>query len=425
MDRAVISNILIKAGVSNPRCVNKVRIRDIKEVVTPKTITKTAVRNIVQIRQNTSTFSDVQGYKNLKLCSINCRSVKNKTLSICDFVLTNDYDLVALTETWLGSSVDEVCVSKLVPSGYEIKHVPRCDVVITRDNDDTISYIDVIDPGFSNSDWKLSMDHFAVSMNVRASKPVPVRKTVSFRKFRSIDVDLFKNDLRPLCSLRYHRPRDTACTARNPLRNYRAATGNYLQTTAVNSLSATAFLEEEWPTFLSKYVTIDKNIIIVGDLNFHLDVPSNRETIKFLSILDACGLKQHVNKPTHVAGHILDVVITRDNDDTISYIDVIDLGFSNSDGKLSMDHFAVTMNVRASKPVPVRKTVSFRKFRSIDVDLFKNDLRSSAILNSESCLTSVDELADSYESELSLLIDKHAPLRTKSIILRPTCPWYN
>jgi len=94
--------------------------------VTPKTITKTAVRNIVQIRQNTSTFSDVQGYKNLKLCSINCRSVKNKTLSICDFVLTNDYDLVALTETWLGSSVDEVCVSELVPSGYEIKHVPRC-----------------------------------------------------------------------------------------------------------------------------------------------------------------------------------------------------------------------------------------------------------------------------------------------------------
>ena len=32
---------------------------------------------------------------------------------------------------------------------------------------------------------------------------------------------------------------------------------------------------------------------------------------------------------------------------------------------------------------------------------------------------------DSYTTELSSLIDKHAPVRTKSIVLRPSCPWYS
>ena len=45
--------------------------------------------------------------------------------SLCEYVLTNDFDMVALTETWLGSTVDKTCIGELVPSGYVMKHVPR------------------------------------------------------------------------------------------------------------------------------------------------------------------------------------------------------------------------------------------------------------------------------------------------------------
>ena len=62
--------------------------------------------------------------KHLKICSINPRSVKNKTHSLCDWILTNDYDLVALTETWLHKTADKASINEMLPTGFDIKHVP-------------------------------------------------------------------------------------------------------------------------------------------------------------------------------------------------------------------------------------------------------------------------------------------------------------
>lgn len=165
------------------------------------------------------------------------QSVKNKTLSICDFVLSNDYDLVALTETWLGSSVDEVCVSELVPSGYEIKHVPRCG----RRRGGGVAVI------------------FKSALQL---KVVATSKEKEFSQFEYMDCSVSVRGYTTRLAIIYRPPPSKG-----------------------NSLSATAFLEEEWPTFLSKYVTIDKNIILVGDLNFHLDVPSNRESLRLSNFL--------------------------------------------------------------------------------------------------------------------------------------------
>jgi hypothetical protein len=63
--------------------------------------------------------------RQLKVGSLNCRSVKNKTISLCDHIAAGDYDIFALTETWLGSAVDKICEKELVPSGYSLKHVPH------------------------------------------------------------------------------------------------------------------------------------------------------------------------------------------------------------------------------------------------------------------------------------------------------------
>ena len=84
-----------------------------------------------------------------------------------------------------------------------------------------------------------------------------------------------------------------------------------------NGLKPGEFLENEWPTFLSKFTTLDKQVIIVGDLNFHFDTPSERHTSNVLSTLESFGMRQHVNKATHVGGHTLDVVITRHLDDIV------------------------------------------------------------------------------------------------------------
>ncbi|KAH3883226.1 hypothetical protein DPMN_007180 [Dreissena polymorpha] len=84
-------------------------------------------------------------------------------------------------------------------------------------------------------------------------------------------------------------------------------------------------------------------------------------------------MMQHVKEPTHVRGHILDVVITRDTVGTVSNVVVTDPELSVSLGSISKDHNAVIFNAKASKPAPVRKTVTFRKLRAISIETFKQD----------------------------------------------------
>ncbi|XP_052799130.1 uncharacterized protein LOC128230724 [Mya arenaria] len=192
-----------------------------------------------------------------------------------------------------------------------------------------------------------------------------------------------------------------------------------------NGLNANTFLEQEWPLFLSKHATEGNSSVIVGDLNFHLDQPTNSDTKKFNSNLDAFGMHQHVAEPTHVAGHTLDVVITRDNNNVISNVEVIDPGLSDSNGRISRDHFAVTFHVEASKPPPIRKAVTYRKLRSIDINSFRDDIRKTDLFNARGISSNIDNFIEEYSNELTLILDKHAPLTTKTITLRPSCPWYS
>jgi len=60
---------------------------------------------------------------------INPKSIKNKALSLSDYIVTQDFDIFALTETWLGTSVGKKCIAELVPSGYRKKHVVEREVV--------------------------------------------------------------------------------------------------------------------------------------------------------------------------------------------------------------------------------------------------------------------------------------------------------
>ena len=55
----------------------------------------------------------------LNVHCINVRSVKNKAISVSYLVISRDIDILALTETWLGSAIDAHVINTLVPCGYE------------------------------------------------------------------------------------------------------------------------------------------------------------------------------------------------------------------------------------------------------------------------------------------------------------------
>jgi exonuclease III len=225
--------------------------------------------------------------------------VKNKTLSICDFILANNFDICAITETWLGGSNDKTCISELVPNGYRINQVP---------------------PSGKRAGGVAIIHKASIQVKVVASS-----KDNEFQHFDYMDCNVTIGGHSIRVAIVYRPP---------PSKD--------------NGLNTNFFLEHEWPIFLAKYATVDKNTIILGDLNFHLDLPDNRETKKFNSCLDACGMRQLVSEPTHVAGHTLDVMIIRDNDNIVSNIEIQDPGLSDSFGKTSRDHLAVIFEAKAN-----------------------------------------------------------------------------
>ena len=100
---------------------------------------------------------------------------------------------------------------------------------------------------------------------------------------------------------------------------------------------------EEFSSCLEHYVIKPGSLMIAGDFNLHIDRPSDVSTINFLSLLEAFNLRQHVTQATHRAGHFLDLIISRNDDN----------GFLQSvkvhDSSMS-DHFTVMCSLNIKKP---------------------------------------------------------------------------
>src|SRR6218665_573234 len=58
---------------------------------------------------------------------------------------------------------------------------------------------------------------------------------------------------------------------------------------------------------LSLAATIPNEFVLVGDFNIHVDTPSDTFPSNFLNLLSSVNLVQHVNFPTHIKNHTLDL----------------------------------------------------------------------------------------------------------------------
>ena len=57
--------------------------------------------------------------KHLNFVCLNIRSLKNKTTSLFDFLVSQNLDVIALTETWLCNG-DNIILNELLPPGYDM-----------------------------------------------------------------------------------------------------------------------------------------------------------------------------------------------------------------------------------------------------------------------------------------------------------------
>lgn len=310
--------------------------------------------------------------QSLQLYTLNCRSVKNKALSICDYITSNNIDIMALTETWLGTDTDNIALADLVPDGFDIYSVPRQN---RRGGGVALVY------------------KTGLKVNMIKSQEV-------FTSFEHLECIIgSKNSTFRLCII--YRP----------------------PASKLNNVKTSVFFEE-YSKYINAHVVANVELIITGDMNFPLNKPSELCTQKFMSLLKEHGLTQHVREPTHVHGHILDVVITRDNSHILKHSPCVDDNYiCDSTGNTFLDHKGISCILQISKPSKPRKSVSYRKLRSIDIDKFASEIQSSMTYNSESI--SLSDLVRHYNDRIIEAIDNHAPLQTKVFTVRPNTQWYS
>ena len=299
----------------------------------------------------------------LNFCTWNARSIRNKSAVLQDYICEKKIDLVALTETWL--TADDAAVrAECTPPGYKMVDCPR----IGRGGGGTAL---------------VYRSEISVNNIIAGEKP-------SF-EFAEYIVSSINSKIRLLV---VYRP----------------------PYSSMHPISVTSFIDD-FGDYLETIILSPEPLLIAGDFNIHVDNPHLNDSVNFCDLLDSFGLVQHVNTPTHQQGHTLDIVITREADSLIHKPPI-------SDSFLS-DHCTVLCNLKISKPPLTVKTITYRKLKTIDIQQFKHDLQLSNLCQNTLDNLDVNTLAESYNSTLTTILDRHAPLIEKSITVRPRVPWFN
>lgn len=162
---------------------------------------------------------------------------------------------------------------------------------------------------------------------------------------------------------------------------------------------------DEFGCLLEQHITDSSLLLVAGDFNYHIDNVAHKPSSDFCNLLGLFNLKQHLDKPTHSAIYILDLLITRVCDPDLS------------------DHFVVHCDILITKPSFERKEIEVCKLKTIDTTMICDELFNSSLLLHPP--EDLHQLVFLYNSVLAAILDKHALVRRCVITIRPAAPWYS
>jgi hypothetical protein len=165
--------------------------------------------------------------------------------------------------------------------------------------------------------------------------------------------------------------------------------------------SSFSYFLEDFQNLISDVATLPHDYVITDDNNIHVDDLSDSHTQQFTSLLSLANLTQHVSFPTYRHLHTLDLVITTAD----SLLSPVITRTVNSPS----DHSPIfsSLHITLSKPSSLSKH-SFRPVKSINIHSFIQDVLSSNLITYPP--STLSNLVDCYNSTLSFLLNRHAPV---------------
>ena len=283
----------------------------------------------------------------------NSRSICNKTVGVLQLLEDFDTDICCITETWLRKA-DTAKFAEMKELGYSIHSQPRA--------------------GRGGG----------VAILFKNCLKLNPQKCKRYKTFESMES------------------------------TYKSSTGEIVRissiyrsgTSSSQSANIPLFLDE-FESFLASMLDKPGKPLIMGDFNIHVEDQNDSTARKFSHILQSNGWKQHVTSSTHRDGGTLDLIISRDDSFKYDSLEIADMVITDSG--TSSDHCFIAFHCNvspelASPPEPI----VYRKITSIDMDSFTEDVLKSKLCDIDS-YGSLNDAVDLYDTNLSAILDKHAP----------------
>jgi len=158
------------------------------------------------------------------------------------------------------------------------------------------------------------------------------------------------------------------------------------------------------------------------DFNLYVDIKPDVEDRRICSTMDSHGMAQYVNGTSRKQRHILDLVCRESRSIIVEAPSECGPCLSNNKGKSFGDHLAVQIIINMDNSNCIRRKITYRKYRCLNIKEFIVDPHSSQHMSK--CEGSLDEVVETYNKGVKSIINHHDPSVSQTITLRPETSWY-
>lgn len=296
---------------------------------------------------------------NVSVAHLNIRSINTGFDEFVNYINDYDFDIVAVTETWLNS---EIPVTRYAIPGYKFVRQDRCH----RRGGGVGIYV--------KYNLKFSLINFDIDTS----------------NFECVFIQYEINKKKILVASVY----------REPNSNFEI------------------FLSQ-FEDLLSRCVPSYDHVIFMGDINVDLSKDTTSKN-NFRLVLDSFNLKQIINTPTRVnlntgTASLIDVIITSDN------LDIVGFDSLPVSGNIT-DHNLVYSIINLPKNKSELKCIRYREYSNVDMLNFAHDamqLNWDVIYHTHD----INEKIEIFNNNIIFLLDRHVPYRQKIVKDKPFTPW--
>ncbi len=180
-------------------------------------------------------------------------------------------------------------------------------------------------------------------------------------------------------------------------------------------LTINRFLDE-FSDFVDHHLAPLQGAFILGDFNIATNDHTDPDVTMYLDLMTVLGFSQQVFFTTHNKGNILDHIFT----DPLSVVKLVNV----SQGPFMSDHCIVlfTLIAQKQKSIPIKKSVRSTKDLKENAN-FKELLCS--MLDKIDLSQSLDVIVKHFKLIMETLMDIYAPIKVKTITTRRKEVWFN